>query len=221
VTPPAAATEPAWLRAPAPKEARPPRPLAPSAIGTDDVADPPPSAAMIAAARRGDLLHALFERLPPIEPERRREVADRWLERSAGLDDAAVRAGLLDDACAVIADPRNADLFAPGALAEAPIAAVVDGSVVAGTVDRLLVGVDRIRVVDFKTGRRVPTHVDAIPRHHLAQMAAYVAALGVIFPGRTVEAALLYTSGPKLFTLEPGRLKQYFSAEEQFDPDGR
>src|SRR5690606_984078 len=52
--------EPAWLRAPAPKEASPPRPLAPSSLGLDDVADPPPSPAMLEAARRGTLLHALF-----------------------------------------------------------------------------------------------------------------------------------------------------------------
>jgi ATP-dependent helicase/nuclease subunit A len=32
-------------------------------------------------------------------------------------------------------------------------------------------------------------------------MAAYVAALEVIFPGRRVEAALLYTSGPKIIAV--------------------
>ena len=40
-----------------------------------------------------------------------------------------------------------------------------------------------------------------MPPYHLRQMAAYAAALGVIFPGRRVEAALLYTAGPKLFAL--------------------
>ena len=32
-------------------------------------------------------------------------------------------------------------------------------------------------------------------------MAAYVAALEIVFPGRAVEAALLYTAGPKLMAL--------------------
>ncbi|MGQ4827892.1 hypothetical protein, partial [Enterococcus faecalis] len=31
---------PDWVRRPVPEEARPPRPLAPSALGADDVADP-------------------------------------------------------------------------------------------------------------------------------------------------------------------------------------
>ena len=78
-----------------------------------------------------------------------------------------------------------------------------DGRVIAGTVDRLLVEESRVRVVDFKTGAYVPATVDEIPRAHRNQMAAYADALRVIFPGRTVEAALLYTSGPKMIAL-PG-----------------
>ncbi|WCT74834.1 double-strand break repair helicase AddA [Sphingomonas naphthae] len=213
--------EPLWLREPAPQESRPPRPLAPSSIGVDDVTDPPPSAAMIAAARRGELLHALFERLPPVAPDLRRAAADRWLAGAGRIDDADVRAGLVDAACAVIADPAHAHIFAPDALAEAPIAAVVGGEVVAGTVDRLVVTPDRITLIDFKTGRRVPETAERIPDYHLRQMAAYAAALAVIFPGRAIEAGLLYTSGPKLFTLPPERLKQYFPPKEQIDPGGR
>ncbi|TAJ80464.1 MAG: double-strand break repair helicase AddA, partial [Sphingobium sp.] len=74
-----AADIPDWLRRPAPVEARPPRPLAPSAPVEDDVPYPPPTPAMRAAAERGRWLHALFERLPGVEPERRRDAADRWL----------------------------------------------------------------------------------------------------------------------------------------------
>ena len=194
------APTPDWLRRAAPEERRPPRPLAPSSLGPDDVADPPPSPALAAAAERGRLLHALFERLPAIAPERRRESAERWLVRSAGVapEDAAALAA---DACAIIADPRFADIFGPDALAEAPIAAVVEGAVIAGTVDRLLVTDRLVRVVDFKTGRRAPVSLDAVPAHHLRQIAAYAAALATIFPGRVIEAGLLYTAGPHLIAV--------------------
>ncbi len=210
--------EPAWLRRPAPPEARPPRPLAPSSLGPDDVPDPPPSAAMRAAARRGSLLHALFERLPAVAPERRHAAALRWLRQSAGVEDEAEAAGVAEDAARVIADPRFAAIFGADALAEAPIAAVVDGEVIAGTVDRLLVEADRILVVDFKTGRRVPTGIDSTPEHHLRQMGAYAAALKVIFPGRSVSAALLYTAGPMLIELTPELLERHkpaFRGQEQ------
>ena len=95
--------------------------------------------------------------------------------------------------------PASPICSAPDALAEAPIAAVVaGGAVVSGTVDRLLVAPDRILVADFKTGRDPPADAGAIPAAHLRQMAAYRAALRVIFPDRPVEAALLYTAAPVL-----------------------
>jgi len=37
-------------------------------------------------------------------------------------------------------------------------------------------------------------------------MAAYAAALSAIFPGRVVEAALLYTAGPAMIALPAERL---------------
>lgn len=199
--PTAAAPTPAWLRAPAPAEARPPRPLAPSAVGEDEVSDPPPTATMRAAAERGRLLHQLFERLPELPRAERAAAAERWLAGAAGVEDAALRRRVTRDAMAILDDPAFADLFGPDALAEAPIAAVVGTQVVAGTVDRLCVGTDTVRVVDFKTGRRVPDSVADIPVYHLRQMAAYAAALRVIFPDHAVEAALLYTAGPRLFVL--------------------
>ncbi|AQR72625.1 double-strand break repair helicase AddA [Sphingomonas sp. LM7] len=194
---------PGWIKLPAPAEARPPRPLAPSSLGEDLAADPPPTPAMRLAAERGRLLHALFERLPALAPDVRAPAAERWLAGPGGVEDMAARAEIAAAALAVIEDLRFADLFAPDALAEAPIAAVVEGLVVSGTVDRLVVRDDVVRVVDFKTARRASATLDAMPPYHVRQMAAYAAALAVIFPGRRIEAALLYTAGPTLHVLPP------------------
>jgi ATP-dependent helicase/nuclease subunit A len=198
----AAEAVPDWARRAAPEEAQPPRPLAPSSLGDDAVADPPPSPAMRAAAERGRLIHALFERLPAVPMDERGAAAERWLAGAGGVVDATVRAEIAATVVAVLADPAHADLFGPQSLAEAPIAAVVgNGVVVSGTVDRLLVTDSHVRVVDFKTGRQTPAGLADVPSYHLRQMAAYVHALAVIFPDRTIEAALLYTSGPVLFDL--------------------
>lgn len=192
---------PDWLKQPAPVEARPPRPLAPSSLGEDLVSDPP-GPALRAAAERGRLIHALLERLPGVSVDARANAAECWLAGAGGVEDAGMRAELREAALRVIDDPRFAALFGPEALAEAPIAAVVAGGhVVSGTADRLLVTEDRVLVVDFKTGRRAPASLDEVPPYHLRQMAAYVAALEVVFPGRRIAAGLLYTAGPVLFAL--------------------
>ncbi len=194
---------PPALLMPPPEEPVPPRPLAPSALGVDDVSAPPFGPGAADAARRGVLLHALFERLPMQPPAARRSVAAQWLDKPGRAADAAERDALIDEALAVMEAPDYAAFFASAALAEAPIAATVEGRVVHGTVDRLLVEADRVRLVDFKTGARVPDSIEAAPLYHLRQMAAYAAALEKVFPGRQVEAALLYTAGPRLLILPP------------------
>ncbi|KTE75096.1 double-strand break repair helicase AddA [Sphingopyxis sp. A083] len=193
---------PAWTHTPAPEEARPPRPLAPSALGEDDVAVPPQGSARVAAVTRGLLLHALFERLPPVATDRRRAAALRWLAAQAPMLDDAARMAMADEVLAILDDPAHAALFGPDSLAEVPLSAVVDGMVVAGIVDRLRVTDDAVTVIDYKTGRRIPGSASDVAPAYLRQMAAYRDALAVIFPGRRVETALLYTAGPRLIALD-------------------
>ncbi|GAA4718007.1 double-strand break repair helicase AddA [Sphingomonas lutea] len=192
---------PGWVHTPAPVEERPPRPLAPSAIGTNDEAAPAPTAAMRAAAQRGTIIHLLLERLVAVPPDTRKVTAEAWLERSAGVDDATARHEIAEQVCDILADPRFAPLFGPSSLGEAPIAATLpDGRVIAGTIDRLLIEETEVSVIDFKTGR-VPDSAADVPPSHRAQMSAYEEALRVIFPGRRIRASLLYTAAPRLFEL--------------------
>ncbi|CAM3237501.1 DNA 3'-5' helicase [Sphingomonas antarctica] len=206
---------PNWLDRAAPEEAKPKRPLAPSSLGVDSVAQPPAGPGLAAAARRGTLLHGLFERLPSLAPDVRAASVRSWLS-ARGVPDAEQDA-LIDPVCAIIGDPRFVRLFSGEALVEAPIAGVVGGETIAGTVDRLVIG-DVIEVVDYKTGRRVPATLDAIPGYHLSQMAAYRDVLRAVFPGRQVRASLLYTEGPVLHTLDDMLLdahKPDFTAQQQ------
>ncbi|AKM09697.1 double-strand break repair helicase AddA [Croceicoccus naphthovorans] len=200
---------PAWLTRPVAEEPRPPRPLAPSSLGEDDDAPDPPLPAGPGgdagfAARRGVLIHRLLERLPELLPERRAEAGAKWLARQAADLSDAERAEMVAAAVATLANPDFADVFGPDALPEVPLAATVGGQVVAGTIDRLCLPAEPaapIRVVDFKTARRPPTDIAAIPAAYIRQMAAYACALEAIHPGRRVECALLYTHAPRLFVL--------------------
>ena len=201
---------PDWAQRPAPEEPRPPRPLAPSGLGDQEGSDPPlPPDHAAGAARRGTLIHALLERLPGVAPEERHERAAAWLARQADDLDPADRAEMLDRAMSVIETPAFAPVFGPDALAEVPLAALVDGRVVAGIADRLLVTAETVTVVDFKTARRPPTSLADVPEHTMRQMAAYVAALETIYPGRAVRAALLYTQTPQLIDLPGAAIARY------------
>jgi ATP-dependent helicase/nuclease subunit A len=201
---------PRWLECAVGAEPRPPKPLAPSALGEEQSSDPPwPPGAAIDAARRGVLIHRLLERLPDVSEADRPAAASAWLARNAADLGADLRAEMLASALAVVSNPDWSELFSPKALAEVPIAAQVGGQVIAGTIDRLLVGAETVRIVDFKTARRPPAGIDTVPVAILRQMAAYAAALAAVFPGRRVEAALLYTAAPVLIEIPEDLLERH------------
>ncbi len=201
---------PDWAKRPVSEEPRPPRPLAPSASLDDLSADPPlaPQQAAI-AARRGVLIHALLERLPDVPHEMRTSGGRAWLERHGQELSSTEQEEMLEQALSVLDHPDWRALFGPDALAEVPLAATIGEQVIAGTADRLLVTAEKVLVADFKTARRPPASLEEVPRSTLAQMAAYAAALGVIYPDRVVEAAVLYTQVPQLIAI-PAELLQRF-----------
>jgi ATP-dependent helicase/nuclease subunit A len=193
---------PRWLERAPPAEPRPPRPLAPSSLGEDDAPDPPfPPGAGRDALRRGTLVHKLLERLPQVAADLREEAGWQWLARNAADLPEDAREAMLASAMAVLGNAEWAEIFGPASLAEVPVAAVVGGQVVAGTIDRLVVEPDRVRLVDYKTARRPPESLEQVPRGVLRQMGAYAAALEVAFPGKRVEVALLYTAVPRLIAV--------------------
>jgi ATP-dependent helicase/nuclease subunit A len=81
--------------------------------------------------------------------------------------------------------------------------------VIAGQVDRLVVGPDEVLVIDYKTNRAPPATPDQVPAAYLRQMAAYGALLRQIYQGRQVRCALLWTQGPRLMPLDEAALSSY------------
>lgn len=202
---PAPLDPPPWLFAPAPQEQRPPRPLVPSRLEDDDYGDAPPSLAMQAAATRGKLLHALFER---ITDEASLDAAAKWLDITV-RDSAIDKRQILDAVTAVVRNPDWSDFFKAGARSEVPLAAVVGETVITGRIDRMIVEPGRVRFIDFKTGRSVPDDAQGVITPYLRQMAHYVAALETIFPDCEVEASLLFTHAPRLIRLPDSILQAH------------
>lgn len=194
---------PLWVNRPPPTEARPRKPLSPSVSEDQAVmaVPQPPSPDDGTAQRRGILMHALFERLPAVPVDARTTAAEQWLAARAPDFAADARAAMVSDVLRVMHHPDFARLFGPDSLAEVPFSALVDGRVIAGTVDRLRVTDAHVDIIDFKSGKFVPADEGAVQPAYLRQMAAYVAAMQVIFPGRTVTAALLFSAGPRLISL--------------------
>jgi ATP-dependent helicase/nuclease subunit A len=199
---------PAWAAQPPAPEPAPLRYASPSALG--DTADrglaPSPLAAVagLGRYRRGDLIHRLLQVLPDLAPAARAEAAARLLAAERDLS-REQREEMAAAAFAVLDDPVFAEVFGPGSRPEVSIAgraaALPPGLAISGRIDRLVVTPDRVLVVDFKSNRPAPARIEEADIAYRLQMAVYAAVLGELYPGRRIEAALVWTDGPKLMAV--------------------
>ncbi|WP_370399654.1 double-strand break repair helicase AddA [Sulfitobacter sp. JB4-11] len=150
-----------------------------------------------AAMAFGTLVHHLLEVLPTL-PEEQRQIAAQRIAHSA-LPAEADRA--VAQALQVLQDETLAPLFSPETLAEVPASAEIVGRKLHGVIDRLMIDGPRIRAVDFKSNRVVPASATDCPEGILRQMGAYTLMLRQIYPGKQIEAAVLWTQTRELMVL--------------------
>ncbi|EJL30491.1 double-strand break repair helicase AddA, alphaproteobacterial type [Caulobacter sp. AP07] len=204
---PDAVPTPAWTLAPARPETPAARYAAPSTLEDEARGSAPSPLAVIEGLgryRRGEIIHRLLQLLPDLEPEGRRTAAGRLLAAERDLTDDQ-RQEMAAAAFGVLEDDRFARVFGPGSRAEVAVAGgaagLPQGLAISGRVDRLVVTPQRVLVVDYKTNRPSPARIEDADPAYLSQMAVYAAVLAEVFPGRAIEAAIVWTDGPKLMAV--------------------
>ncbi|WP_417433298.1 double-strand break repair helicase AddA [Hoeflea sp.] len=200
---------------PLPPPARLPRPLAPSGVSavledSADVTSRSPFAdsqsGSAAALERGSMIHRLLQVLPAVPQAERQTVLSRYLARALPEAQADTAQTIERQVLAVLQDPRFAPVFdAPGE-AEVSVMGTLrikgEDRAVSGRIDRIALDGDRVLIIDYKTGL-APAPGEEPPSGHVSQLAIYRALLTPLYPGRRIDAALVYVSGPFLVEI-PG-----------------
>ena len=154
--------------------------------------------------RRGNLIHKLLEVLPEIPVERRRETARKILSSDQDVPED-LRDQISREVFAVLEHEDFAPIFAAGSRAEVSLAGsakgLPDGLYLNAQIDRLCVTPETVTIVDYKSNRPPPRDPNDVADLYLGQMAAYRELAREIYPGRTVNCALLWTDGPYLMEL--------------------
>jgi len=193
---------PAWAQVRPPPEPMPPKPLAPSRPTLiEPTVRSPLGEDQGAAYQRGRLIHRLLQSLPELPRERRAAAAERFLSLPVHGLAAEACAAIAAEVLAVLEAPEFAPIFGPGSRAEVPVVGLIGNRALSGQIDRIVVSEDAVLVVDYKTLRPAPADEAGIPALYLEQLAAYVAAIQAIYPGKRVRAALLWTDGPRLMPI--------------------
>ena len=158
------------------------------------------------ALQRGTLVHRLLQSLPDVAAERRRDATLRYLTRNAGGWTEGDREALAEGVLALIDDTRFASVFATGSRAEVSIAGRLDRlgrppALVSGQIDRLVVTLNEVLIVDYKTNHAPPALPAEAPSAYVLQLALYSAVLQKLYPQLPVRAALLWTETPELMEI--------------------
>ncbi|WP_343313102.1 double-strand break repair helicase AddA [Brucella sp. BE17] len=194
-----------------------PRPLAPSgASALIEVDEEPPLDTLSPvlgaggetsafALRRGTAIHMLLQYLPEVAASERKKLAQDYLARIAADWPADERDNAWASVERILDDPTFAPVFAQGSRGEVAIMGTITlggkDHAVSGQIDRISVDETRVMIVDYKTNRPPPKTIEAVPFAYRAQLALYRELLAPLYPGRDVEAALLFTEGPFLLPL--------------------
>jgi len=163
------------------------------------------------ARAEGIALHALLHHLARLDPSLWDAVALKAL--AALLPEApAVHAALARKARALLTRPELRLLFGPDSRGEVPILAqgTRHGApiTIAGRIDRLVVTPERVLIVDYKSDAAVPADAAGVPQAYLTQLGLYALVATQLFPGRPVQAAILWTGLESLMNLPPAQLAE-------------
>ena len=138
-------------------------------------------------------------------PGDRADAAQRIMSRERDLDDDQ-RAEMIEAAFRVLNDERFAPVFGPGSRPEVALTGSIGDVPISGRIDRLVITPDRVLVVDYKTNRPAPGRIEDADPAYVLQMAVYASVLSRLYPDRTVEAALVWTDGPRLMAVPPAMM---------------
>lgn len=158
----------------------------------------------------GTVIHSLFEFLPALPEEARRDAAEKYLAKPGwNLSDKDQKMAA-EQVMSILNDPEFGAIFGPNSRPEISITGIFekDGKkqMMSGQIDRLVVDGDNVLIVDYKNSRKVPKDENGVQYKYVVQMASYRLALQQIYPDKKVKCALLYTRESKLVPLSDRKL---------------
>jgi ATP-dependent helicase/nuclease subunit A len=145
-----------------------------------------------AAVARGRAIHKILQDLPGMTPDAGLNFARRVLRKN-GHDE-----GLAEKILGLTTHPDYSDFFGAESQAEVSIGSIQpSGQRITERIDLLVVRDNDILVLDYKTDWNVPDSL-ATDHPHVMQLASYARTLGQAYDGKTIRAAILWTSLPRL-----------------------
>ena len=187
---------PLWLHSPIKEETPLSKPLTPSHLDEKEIsaASPLSTDNHNLLYNRGRLIHKLLQMLPSCNQSLRQSAIDEFLRTQAQDISDSAKTQISSEVMGLINDSRFAELFGPNSVAEVALMGEVDGQIISGQIDRLVVTKDKVIIVDYKTNRPAAQNIQDIPQPYIKQIQAYRKLISKIYPDKTIDSYILWTN---------------------------
>ncbi len=194
---------PKWFDVLVPEEGPLAKPLAPSKLDEEDdeIMVSPLKAKTKDYYRRGRIIHKMLQLLPEIDVDKRQKATEEFLLKNGDAFSYEQKEQIAEEVMKLIENPQFGVLFGQNSKAEVPLMGQVEGKIISGQIDRLVVDEDRVLIVDFKTNRPAANSVQDVPVAYIKQMSAYEKLIKQIYPNKKIETYILWTDTAKMMKL--------------------
>lgn len=193
-----------WINFPIKEEAPLSKPLTPSHLDEKDISAISPLSTdnTVLLYNRGRIIHKLLQMLPSCDQELRQSSLDEFLRTQAQEISDSAKSQISSEVLGLISDSRFAELFGPNSAAEVAIMGEVEGQIISGQIDRLVVTKDKVIIVDYKTNRPAAQRIDDIPQAYIKQIRAYRKLISKIYPDKPIESYILWTNTAQIMAVK-------------------
>ncbi len=192
-----------WIYADAPVEGALARPLAPSKLDDDEPSlFSPLGGNGVNRYRRGLIIHKLLQFLPEVGEVDKASIIFEFLAKNAPDIPVGEQKRICEEVLSLINNPDFAPLFSADSKPEVPIIGQVEGKIISGQVDRLVVLDNEVMVVDYKTNRPAATSTKDVPSAYIKQLKAYKVLLEKVYQSKKISTYILWTDTAHLMKIE-------------------
>ena len=141
---------------------------------------------------KGNAVHKLLEVLPAAKIEERNEIADIYLDNSFYTLDNNERNNIKRNVLDIL--EKYKEYFSNTSKSEVPIIGEVDGEIISGQIDRLIIKEREIVIIDYKNTIRNYNNQSDLPEAFIKQLELYKKLVSKIYIDKKIRCYILLTS---------------------------
>ena len=141
--------------------------------------------------KRGEIIHKLLQFLPTISKDKQIQTITDFLQQKAPDFRETDVEKICKEITFLLNNKEFGKVFGANSKAEVPIMGEVDGKIISGQIDRLIIDDNQVIIVDYKTNKNVPNKVPSV---YVSQLNAYKKLMKKIYPQKEIKTYILWTN---------------------------